>query len=146
MNWYSTWSWCQLNVQCTWRAIYVQAVLLLRIVQGGRNCVAAHNGWRFDCDLNARMHHSKIFWAKQGRQSEKTNEFHDCNSALRTHLISCRVDYTCSRRAPFQVKEGVSANALVFSRQHSCWNVSGTFLRASSDDLLNWVKRRFNWV
>jgi hypothetical protein len=41
--WYSTWSWCRLNVQCTWRAIYVQAVLL-RIVQWGSNYVVAHNG------------------------------------------------------------------------------------------------------
>jgi hypothetical protein len=72
------------------------------------------------------MHHSKIFWAKQGEQTEKTNQFHDCK--LRTHLISCQVNYTCSHRAPFQVKEGTIVNALVFSRHQPCWNVSGNIL------------------
>jgi hypothetical protein len=33
--------------------------------------------------------------SKHGQQSEKTNQLHDRNSTLRTHLISCRVDYTC---------------------------------------------------
>jgi hypothetical protein len=62
-----------LRVACN----YVQAVFLLRSVQWDRNRVVVHNGgWpSFDCDLNARMHHSKIFWAKQGQQSEKTNQF-----------------------------------------------------------------------
>jgi hypothetical protein len=117
-------------VQCTWRAIYVQAVFLLRIVQWGRSCVVAHNGgwpsfwlW-FEC-THAPL---EIFGAKQGQQSEKTNQLHDCNSALRTHLISCRVNYTCSRRAPFQVKECAIANVLVFSRHQPCWNVTGNIL------------------
>jgi hypothetical protein len=43
-------------------------------------------------------------------------------------LISCRVNYTLSRRAPFQVKEGAIANALVFSRDQPCWNVCRNIL------------------
>jgi hypothetical protein len=54
--------------------------------------------------------------SKLGQQSEKTNQLHDCNSTLRTHLISWFESITrVSRRAPFQVKEGAIANALVFS-------------------------------
>jgi hypothetical protein len=36
-----------------------------------------------------------------------------------------------SRRAPFQVKEGAIANALVFSGRQPCWNVSGNILARS---------------
>jgi hypothetical protein len=83
----------------------------------------AHNGcWSsfglwFECTTQKLL-------SKHGQQSEKTNLLHDCNSTLRTHLISCRWDYT-SWRALFQVKEGAIANALVFSRHQPCWNVSG---------------------
>jgi hypothetical protein len=39
-----------------------------------------------------------------------------------------------SRRAPFQIKECSLAHALVFSRHHPCWNVSGNLFRGLFDE------------
>jgi hypothetical protein len=117
-------------LQCTWRAIYVQTGVL----SSNCNCVVAHMAadHRFDFGLNAPL---KNFWANMV-SNVKTNQLHDCNSTLCTHLISCRVDYTCFATAPFQVKGVAIANALVFSRHQLCWhqlcwNVTGN-IRARS--------------
>jgi hypothetical protein len=101
-------------------------VFLLRIVQVRlKLCGAQSAHLHFDCDLNAPLEN---ILSKQGQQSEKTNQLHDCNSTLRTHLISCRVDYTCFATCAIPSKRGAIANALVFSRHQ---NVSGN-IRARS--------------
>jgi hypothetical protein len=71
--------------------------------------------------------------SKQGQQSEKTNQLHDCNSALRIHLISCRVDCTCfatcaipsKRRRHYKCAIRLFATSALLECQ---WNILARFV------------------
>jgi hypothetical protein len=126
---YRTWGWCRRHVQCTWRAIYVQAVFLLRIVQWSRLGAVVHwsSFWlSFEC--TTQKYFEQAWSAKwENKPIARVN----CNSALRTHLISCRVDYTCSRPAPFQLKTCLRSSV----RDISIVGMSvGTFSRGPFDE------------
>jgi hypothetical protein len=89
---------------------------------------------RFDCDLNTPLEN---ILSKQGQQSEKINQLYDCNSGLRTHLISCRVDHTCFPMCAIPSKKKTSLQMRSSFRDISLVEMSvGTFSRDPFDDRL----------
>jgi hypothetical protein len=72
--------------------------------------------------------------SKQGQPSEKTNQLHDCNSALRLTWFHVELITRVSRRVPFQV---AIENALVFSPSALVEVSAGTFSRGPFDDRLS---------